>query len=140
MECRRIRIHRQQQHRARWRVRRIDTSRRRDNAEVVLHDTCDATGIRPRRDDSNGLVGDGLFAIGGLHEAALRLRHDLRGDREDIAVPERTSEGTDDGGEVVSRQDLGNTLDRPHPQFAEHGHQRSSFGSTSRANTSIHSR
>src|SRR5690606_2937232 len=55
-----------------------------------------------------------LLAVGGAHHSALRLRDDLAGDHQDVAVVEAVDAVADDRCEVVALDDLGDALDRPH--------------------------
>ena len=139
-QSRRIRVLRQQQHRAVRRVARVDTGGSHHQPEPVLHDTGEPAWVRPGGDDAHRLCGDGVLTGRGADGAALGLGDDLRGDGEDIAVLQLRATAlqrdADDGGQVVPCHDLGNPRNCPH---AEHDHL-TNFGSTSRPNTSIQSR
>ena len=81
----------------------------------------DPAGVRARRDEPNGLAGDGVFAVGRGDHAPLGLGDDLRGDDEDVAVFESqllcSQRRRDELGEVVSRRDLGYALDADDPDL-----------------------
>ena len=114
-----IGIDRQQQHRAVRRVRRVDAGGRADDALAVLDDAGDAALVLAGRDDAHRLGGDRGLAVVGLHDAPLRLRDDLRGDDEDVAVVE-LGRACDERGEVVALRDLGQALDAFDAEL--HGH------------------
>jgi hypothetical protein len=120
-------------------------------AEPVLHDPGDPAGVLAGGDHAHGLGGDRVLAVVGAHDPPLGLGHDLAGDDQHVAVLRsgRRARGGVGGqrvaeqhGQVVPGPDLADPGDAPraeHVSGLRHG-QRTSFGSTSRPNTSIHSR
>src|SRR5699024_11513762 len=64
-----------------------------------------AAGPLAAGDDADGLVGDRLLPVIGPDEPVLRLRHDLRGDGEDVSVPQAPGQGV--GGSARAAGDPG---------------------------------
>ncbi len=100
----------QQQHRARLGVRGVDAGRRHDQPLPVLDDPQRA----PARDDPYRLRVYDVLAGVGADDPALRLGDDLRGDQQDVPVPQLRPGRSDEPREVVAGADLRDPGDGAH--------------------------
>jgi hypothetical protein len=146
-----IRVHRQEQYGALGDVAGVHSGGGHHQALPVLHDAGDPARVRAGRHHAHGLVGDRLLPVGRGDLAALGLGDDLAGHGQDVAVSQQRGIGPGGGehhrGQVIPCPDLADTGQHEHlepeagsrPIRLETGHRyRTSFGSTSRPNTSIH--